>query len=48
VLAVEASSDLVDWSEVGAFLHTGEDQDVSDAAAADAPARYYRLRPVGP
>lgn len=48
VFVVEASSDLQTWEEVEAFVFTGDEIQIDDrAAAAGAPGRYYRLRPVG-
>lgn len=48
VFAVEASSDLVNWTELGAFVQTGDELPVNDPAAAEGRGqRYYRLRPVG-
>jgi hypothetical protein len=47
VFAVEASTDLVTWDEVGAYLHTGDEIQVEDPAAASGATRYYRLRPLG-
>jgi hypothetical protein len=49
VFAVEASSDLVNWTELQAFIQTGEELPVNDpaATAGDGAPRYYRLRPLG-
>ncbi len=47
VFTVEASSDLVNWSEVDAFVFTGEELDVMDPAVEASATRYYRLRPMG-
>lgn len=47
VFVVEASSDLVTWTEIQAHLFTGDEVEVNDdAAVAGAEHRYYRLRPV--
>lgn len=47
VFVVEGSSDLRDWEEVGAFVHTGDELELDDPKHRVAGARYYRLRPVG-
>ncbi len=47
VFAVEASSDLRTWTELGSCIHTGEavSLDDTEAAASEGP-RYYRLKPI--
>jgi len=47
VLAVEASSDLVTWTEVGAQVCADGEVEVEDARSGTEAHRYYRLKPVG-
>jgi hypothetical protein len=46
---VESSTDLQRWSEVEAYVFTGEELEVEERAesAGAAAARYFRLRPLG-
>ena len=43
---VEASADLVNWSEIGTTDPSGEYGDFVDVNAGDFRSRYYRFRPV--
>jgi hypothetical protein len=44
VFAVEASTNLVDWTEIGTVTNTTGTAQFDDTAAADFVYRYYRLR----
>jgi hypothetical protein len=46
VWTVEASTDLVNWDEIGTTDPSGEDGDFVDVNAGDFDSRFYRFRPL--
>ncbi len=46
IYAVEASTNLIDWEEIGTTDPSGEGGDFVDVNAGDFPSRFYRFRPL--